>query len=97
MIHKLEESTVVDSIPLCTGYASKCVPKIIGLLIALLVLAVATDSRANPITTTFTSHTATGVFNNDGGWFGFDQYDVTVSVTAIVDDPPTEHLHYKLF
>ena len=71
------------------------IPKL--LLIVLLVLAFATDSRANPVSTTFTSHTVSSVLNNDGGWFGFDQKDVTVSVTAIVDERPTEHLHYKLF
>jgi len=73
-------------------------PKLIGLLIALLVLVIATDSRANPITTTFTERTATGVDNNDGtALWAFDTYDVTVSVTATVDDQPTDFLHYRLF
>lgn len=63
---------------------------------ALWLSACAGIAHGNPVSTDFSAHSASGTFNNDGGYFGFSQYDVTVSVKAVVDALPTEHLHYRL-
>ncbi len=42
----------------------------------------------------FENNGTTSEYDNDGGWFGWSQYNVTASWTVIVDARPSETQHY---